>query len=76
MGWVELAEELGKPVHQRRLLLVTPQALALLDGPAPTLVRMTSVDVSIPPHPHSITHPPSTYILTIDRAAPGTPSST
>lgn len=75
MGWVELAEELGKPIHQRRLLLVTPQALALLDGPAPKLVRMTSVAVSIPPHPHSIHN--HTYILTtIDRAAPGTPSST
>lgn len=38
VGWVEVVEELGSSVHQRRLLLVTPQAFALLDEPACTLV--------------------------------------
>ncbi len=39
MGWVDVLEELGEPVRQRRLLLVTPQTFALLEGPACLLVR-------------------------------------
>lgn len=41
VGWVEVMEELGKPMRQRRLLLVTPQTFALLDGPACSLVGTT-----------------------------------
>lgn len=38
VGWVEVLEELGTPVKQRRLLLVTPPTFALLEHPTCTLV--------------------------------------